>query len=211
MHYGPYSYVKSITKMTYVTKNPAYQMSIGAAKHLSFNDIKMVNLMYKCNAKCAAQPSCQSPCYVDHKCTCRCPAEKPCEKRPCRDYQSPEVCQKLKPKCNREKYVNLWCAETCGVCAYVKAARGRDILPDDGAGIGPVVPPTPKISVVQGKPGPNCQDTQSGCTWFASKSNCRSNADIMRTCTKSCKLCLPCVDKHPYCEDFAERSHCIFN
>ena len=108
MHYGPYSYVKSMSKMTYVTKNPAYQLSIGHAKHLSFNDIKLVNLMYKCNAKCPSNRSCKSPCYVDHKCKCRCPTEMPCEKRPCRDYQSREVCGKLKGLCNRNRYVNLW-------------------------------------------------------------------------------------------------------
>lgn len=211
MHYGPYSYAKSLAKMVYVTKDPDYALSIGGAKHLSFGDIKVVNLMYNCNAKCQTNRRCREPCYQDHKCQCRCPEERPCVKKPCRDYQSAEVCRRLKPKCNREKYANLWCAETCGVCAYVKAARGSDIIGGSGSGVGPVVPPTPKVKVVEGKPGPNCKDTQSGCSWFASRSNCRSNADIMRTCAKSCKLCLPCVDKHPYCEERAEQSHCVFN
>merc|ERR1712228_346892 len=53
---------------------------MGNTEGLTFSDAKVVNLMYKCNAHCPAQPECKAPCYVNHKCECE------CEKTPCENF-----------------------------------------------------------------------------------------------------------------------------
>uniref|UniRef100_A0A915L666 Uncharacterized protein n=1 Tax=Romanomermis culicivorax TaxID=13658 RepID=A0A915L666_ROMCU len=73
----------------------AYQSTIGDTKHLSFYDLKAVNLMYKCEKLCSNQLVCQQNGFINSKTcdSCWCPdgfTGRSCEKimtpvgrRPC--------------------------------------------------------------------------------------------------------------------------------
>jgi len=212
MHYGPYSFSKYQTsRPTMLTKDPNYQFAIGkpnTRKGLSFYDAKVINLMYKCNAKCSSNPRCKDPCYVNHKCECECPAKDACAKKPCRDYESEKVCGDFKKRgmCGKYEYVQRWCAETCGVCAKFTRMLGKEATAVVDKNIPPVVPPTHPDVKIQGKPGPKCKE-QSGCKWLANKSSCTS-ASTMQTCPKSCGVCSNCGDKEIFCPYFASVGKC---
>jgi len=94
MHYGP-KYFSANKKFTMLTKDQDYQWTIGSASHLSFYDAKIVNLMYKCNEDCPKNPSCKSPCYINHKCQCECQTV-PCQKKPCLEKSSKRDCDAAK-------------------------------------------------------------------------------------------------------------------
>jgi len=94
MHYGP-KYFSSNRKFTMLTKDQDYQWTIGSAANLSFDDAKIVNMMYKCNQHCPRNPGCKAPCYVNHKCQCECQTT-PCKKIPCLEKSSARDCDEAK-------------------------------------------------------------------------------------------------------------------
>ena len=74
MHYGPYAFSKyQVSRPTMLTKDPNYQFTIGSPntrKGLSFYDAKIINTMYKCNAKCRANPRCKVRWVCVSVCMC---------------------------------------------------------------------------------------------------------------------------------------------
>lgn len=122
MHYSAKAFSENEREFTIATKDPDYQMTIGTVQHLSFYDAKAINIMYGCNKQCPDQPSCRSPCYVDHRCSCSCPSAWPvaCPKRPCGDEASKKICSfyAARDDCDR---VKAMCAESCGVCQQLAA------------------------------------------------------------------------------------------
>jgi len=128
MHYGPYAF-SATGQFTIVTKDQDYQFTIGnpkGKKSLTFEDAKSINLLYKCNSKCPANPGCKEPCYVDHKCACSCPPENHCPKKPCKDYNTRtdllntcDFAKKYNRCAGRDDMARL-CAESCGYCEYAR-------------------------------------------------------------------------------------------
>ena len=68
MHYGddPFN-IRTLDKY--------YQDKIGKAKWLSFLDIKLANLMYKCDEGCQSRPWCPEEGYIGEDCQCYCEGE----------------------------------------------------------------------------------------------------------------------------------------
>jgi len=212
MHYGPYSFSRyQIARPTMLTKDPNYSFTIGrpnSRKGLSFYDAKIINVMYKCNAKCAKNSRCKDPCYVNHKCECQCPKADDCPKKPCRDYESKKVCDDFKRRgmCGTRTWIQDWCAGTCGVCQKFKSFLGRDATATVDKNPPPVIPPVHPSVTIQGKPGPKCKE-DAGCKWFANKSACKSG-NLKASCPKSCGVCKNCGDKEVFCPDFAAVGKC---
>ncbi|CAG5133960.1 unnamed protein product, partial [Candidula unifasciata] len=59
-------------KIAIQTKDPSFQNIIGKANGLSFNDIKLANLMYRCNRKCLIPLRCQNFGFQGKDCKCWC-------------------------------------------------------------------------------------------------------------------------------------------
>uniref|UniRef100_T1J3T5 Metalloendopeptidase n=1 Tax=Strigamia maritima TaxID=126957 RepID=T1J3T5_STRMM len=72
MHYGIDGFSTN-NRNTLVTRDPFKHFLIGQRDALSFADIKLGNLMYKCGAKCGAQVRCSNGGFVDRNCRCVCP------------------------------------------------------------------------------------------------------------------------------------------
>jgi len=214
MHYGNLAF-SNTAHFTILTRNQDYQFTIGnpGKKHLTFEDAKIVNILYKCNSQCDAQPKCKDPCYVNHKCQCECPPENHCPKKPCKDYNTEtdfsRTCDFAKKynRCKGREDMARLCAESCGHCDYAKEQLGNLII--DGSGGGgngpsPTFNPNAKI-------GPKCRDERF-CRFTAgaiAPGDCvGSNADLVETCPKKCGICLPCWNKKPECAQWAKEGKC---
>jgi len=214
MHYGNLAFSNN-AHFTILTRNQDYQFTIGnpGKKHLTFEDAKIVNILYKCNSKCKSQPSCKEPCYVNHKCQCECPPKNHCPKKPCADYNpdtaTMRTCAWAKKynQCKGREDMARKCAESCGHCDYATKMLGDLII--DGSGGGgngpsPTFNPNAKI-------GPKCRDDRF-CGVIAgsiSPGDCvGSNEHLVDTCPKKCGVCMPCRNKKPECEKWAKEGKC---
>merc|ERR1712150_89642 len=71
MHYGQYAFSRN-NQPTIQTIDPAKQNLIGNRHGHSFRDIKLANLMYKCNSHCKSM-TCPGEGFVGKDCKCWCP------------------------------------------------------------------------------------------------------------------------------------------
>ncbi|XP_067950796.1 uncharacterized protein [Watersipora subatra] len=71
MHYGRNAFSVSRELDTVVTKDPAYQDIIGRATTFSFEDLQLINHIYKCDQGCSN--TCPLKSYRDRNCNCYCP------------------------------------------------------------------------------------------------------------------------------------------
>uniref|UniRef100_A0A2C9JMR4 Metalloendopeptidase n=1 Tax=Biomphalaria glabrata TaxID=6526 RepID=A0A2C9JMR4_BIOGL len=71
MHYGGRAFSNN-EGLTIQTKDPRYQNVIGNREGLSFNDIKLASLMYKCHDRCG-NIQCPQQGFVGKDCRCWCP------------------------------------------------------------------------------------------------------------------------------------------
>ncbi|XP_064623091.1 blastula protease 10-like isoform X2 [Lineus longissimus] len=72
MHYGAKYYSKN-GKLTIKTQDSRVQSVIGQREELSFFDIKLANLMYKCGDGCDLSKECSNHGYLGPGCQCVCP------------------------------------------------------------------------------------------------------------------------------------------
>ncbi|KAG1650824.1 Blastula protease 10 [Nymphon striatum] len=95
MHYMRDGFsVKPGQKITISTIDPTLEYLIKERKEPSFRDIKLLNMMYKCNAHCPYNPGCKHEGYMDRTCECRCregTSGKNCENKD-HDYYPPNKC-----------------------------------------------------------------------------------------------------------------------
>ncbi|XP_061162948.1 blastula protease 10-like [Saccostrea echinata] len=75
MHYGVRDFSTN-GQITVQTIDSRFQNIIGRAPGLSFNDIKLANIMYNCAENCPAQ-SCPGEGFVGKDCSCKCPTNNP--------------------------------------------------------------------------------------------------------------------------------------
>ncbi|XP_045199753.2 zinc metalloproteinase nas-15-like isoform X2 [Mercenaria mercenaria] len=75
MHYGITAFSHDGKAQTIRAKQTDKEKTIGRVykKELSFTDVKIVNLMYKCSAHCDKSIICNGGGYVDQNCKCICP------------------------------------------------------------------------------------------------------------------------------------------
>lgn len=150
MHYGGRAFSQN-GQLTIKTNDPAYQNVIGNRDGLSFYDIKLANLMYKCNSGCPASKTCPWPGFVGKDCTCWCPGTpvKRCDNdtmvsvsthTPSTVSTSPRtVCTDLNQYCpqwakagycQQNTYVKTFCKSSCRTCesaAPTTVAMCRDL------------------------------------------------------------------------------------
>jgi len=198
MHYGPYAFSNN-RKMAVITRNQDYQFSIGAEKHLTFTDERIVNIMYGCSDHCSKDANCKEPCYQNHKCQCICP--KPCPKRPCTSRLGARECEGIKNYLgNRLKtgdYGNGVGPGTGG--GGETGGGGTGGGGGEGGGSG-------------GGHGPNCRNNDDNCDTWASRGECDNNSKWMYpNCPKACGFCDNCGNKHERCQEWADRGECSNN
>jgi len=195
MHYGPYAFSYN-RKMAVITRNQDFQFSIGAEKHLTYTDERIVNHMYGCSKHCSADANCKEPCYQNHKCQCICP--KPCPKRPCTSRLSARDCQGIKNYLGNK----------------LKAGDYGNGVPEGSGPIGPVGPtgPTGPTSPPGEGEGPNCRNNNDRCGEWADRGECDKNSHYMiPNCPKACGFCKNCGDQNDRCQEWADRGECENN
>ncbi|CAL1532049.1 unnamed protein product [Lymnaea stagnalis] len=137
MHYGGRAFSEN-ENLTIKTNDPAYQNVIGNREGLSFYDIKLANLMYKCNSACPANKVCPWPGFVGKDCTCWCPGTpvKRCEndtmvsvstntpstvsttqRTACADMNENCPGWAKAGYCQQNTYVKTFCKLSCRTCA----------------------------------------------------------------------------------------------
>ncbi|CAL1532050.1 unnamed protein product, partial [Lymnaea stagnalis] len=176
MHYGGTAFSMN-GQVTIKTNDPAYQNVIGSRVGLSFFDIKLANLMYKCNSGCPVNKVCPHPGFVGKDCKCWCPGDpiKPCENEGVVSTKKPSAkCEDLGPHCSdwakagycrtstdtKEK-----CKKSCGACTGDPVnPRGQN-------------------------PSAKCQDLGPHCSDWAKAGYCRTSTDTKEKCKKSCGAC----------------------
>uniref|UniRef100_A0A0B7A8H7 Metalloendopeptidase n=1 Tax=Arion vulgaris TaxID=1028688 RepID=A0A0B7A8H7_9EUPU len=154
MHYGGRAFSGN-GQYTIRTRNPAFQEVIGNREGLSFNDIKLANIMYSCNKKCDQNIVCPGDGFVGKDCQCVCrgsptqkcigteirlttqhptvktsnrPTVKPTP-MPCTDMN--KYCQAWADAgyCLTNSYVQTYCKEACSLCSggNIPVAQCRDL------------------------------------------------------------------------------------
>ncbi|XP_067668809.1 uncharacterized protein [Haliotis asinina] len=92
MHYGPKAFSMDRIRPTILAKDTKFQDVIGKVTELSFDDKKLVNLMYRCSSHCPDTLTCNQGGYLSKNCKCICRPEYPnCEvyrKRETRDFST---------------------------------------------------------------------------------------------------------------------------
>ncbi|KAH9498111.1 hypothetical protein Btru_008283 [Bulinus truncatus] len=134
MHYGGRAFSFN-GQLTIQTKDPQYQNVIGNREGLSFFDIKLANLMYKCGDRCG-NIRCPEPGFLGKDCKCWCPGRpvqvcdgtasvqttpKPITPNttvvsPCKDMN--KYCKPWAEAgyCTTNTYVKTYCRESCKTC-----------------------------------------------------------------------------------------------
>lgn len=224
MEYDTFSFSTN-GRPTIITRDPDYQFTIGNLNHGTFEDWKIINLMYKCNQlrNCAANPQCKSPCYVNHKCKCECPTGQCCKnKRPCDNYDSNCDYWAKTGKCRANAwYMRQNCPKACGICADYEKLRGDPIKTkcnnedvsgggdnggggDGGGGDGGGGDGGGNGGSTE---GPNCIDKDDSCQAWAEQGECEKNSKYMYpNCPKACGFCKNCSNQDEKCEEWASRT-----
>ncbi|KAK6960982.1 zinc metalloproteinase nas-14 [Biomphalaria glabrata] len=180
MHYGGYAFSFN-GQLTIKTKDPQYQNVIGNRDGMSFFDIKLANLMYKCSESCG-NIQCPEPGFLGKDCRCWCPG------RPIQQCESTGVVQTT-PKpvtsttsnasacVDMNKYCQPWAeAGYCRTNTYVKTycrASCRSCEPGSGS-----------VSS-------DCKDIKKNCAELKRRGMCTGfYTNFMRTnCQATCNMC----------------------
>ncbi|XP_014780012.1 zinc metalloproteinase nas-8 isoform X2 [Octopus bimaculoides] len=152
-----------------VTKDKRMMAVIGTINNPSFYNYKIVNLMYKCGAKCPKK-RCRGEGFLSRDCICYCKTNTPtdpvrkCSELECRDVIT--TCrQKAKHNgCMRNlNFMSKYCKKTCGKCP------GRNIYE---------------------RKKPECRDLITTCRQKAKYNGCTRNFHYMSNfCKKTCGKC----------------------
>ncbi|XP_064597937.1 zinc metalloproteinase nas-36-like [Liolophura sinensis] len=208
MHYGLRAFSKDRKSQTIKAKTPYKDSDIedNVFNDLSFGDVKIVNLMYSCAARCKQSVRCSGEGYVDENCRCVCPdgtsncqvnqgnpVSKPAVPAPtCINRYKDWACAiwANQGECWRYKYrasVKTYCRRTCGVCGSKQAAAG------DTAG--------------------TCQNDfpDDKCKTWQLRGDCLTNRAWMNNhCKKACDYCNGVSDAKKACTNVLSDSQCLY-
>ncbi|CAL1532051.1 unnamed protein product [Lymnaea stagnalis] len=182
MHYGGTAFTIN-GQATIKTNDPAYQNVIGNRVGLSFFDIKLANLMYKCNSGCPVNKVCPSPGFVGKDCNCWCPGSpvKLCgndvmvpattitpstvrttPRSTCADLNRSCPAWAKAGYCLQNTYVKTYCKKSCGTCGSA-----------------------PSGTVTK------CADLNTRCVEWRNEGYCKGPYEVfMNTnCAKACRTC----------------------
>ncbi|GFO03133.1 metalloendopeptidase [Plakobranchus ocellatus] len=199
MHYGGWAFSKN-GELTIQTLDSADQDKIGKRVGLSFYDIKLANLMYKCDDHCGSQNTCPQIGYRGKDCKCYCPGSptQECDESMTRSVEptttpQPQTttsnpCENLNEYCDEwaqagfcptHTYLQLYCKKACKLC--------------EGLVTEPTVPP--------------CLDEKEYCDYWKGEGYCYGEYEsFMRSyCKKSCDFC----DTSQAAEGKHNRSPCL--
>ncbi|GMT18424.1 hypothetical protein PFISCL1PPCAC_9721, partial [Pristionchus fissidentatus] len=83
MHYGAYDFSTN-GQVVLVAKDADYVNTMGQRNYLTFNDYRMLNVLYNCSESCPTQPACQNGGY---------PNPKDCNACVCSDFYKGANCE----------------------------------------------------------------------------------------------------------------------
>ncbi|XP_072173069.1 uncharacterized protein, partial [Diadema setosum] len=75
MHYGSTAFANNSDLPTITTLDPFEMANMGQRNGLSFKDVKLANLIYKCAENCSSDLTCENDGYLNERCECVCPEE----------------------------------------------------------------------------------------------------------------------------------------
>lgn len=191
MHYGG-TYFSKNGNITIKTLDHSMQDVIGQRSGLSFNDIKLANLMYSCHEKCTStQVECLDPGFVGKDCKCYCPgnpiqvcsemgnttAESPTPKEEkkalsCRDVNP--WCKRwaMEGKCSVSQYMRMYCRKSCKLCVEINGYE------------------TPIDKTATAASRPPCMDKNGKCKLWGDRGHCSRFREVMeKYCARTCTGC----------------------
>lgn len=186
MHYGGTAFSMN-GQYTIRTKDPRDQKKIGNRDGLSFNDIKLANLMYSCNDGCK-NIQCPTLGFVGKDCKCWCPGSpvKECDgtevtREPYRTDKPYETTTQATQCMDKNQYCGPWAANGyCGTNTYVDTYCKKSCNTCFGSA-------SHKVA---------CMDVRKKemCLRFKRKgfcSNSRYSSFMSDNCARTCKTCKP--------------------
>lgn len=126
MHYSQNFFSRDDNSVTITARDGYYQGAMGNYGTLSFSDVKIINLMYNCNADCP-DITCPGEGFLNGNCTCMCPGtglDPVQECSICGDKMSEPVCGRAERRgyCNPSTSLPFMlenCLYTCEGCNTV--------------------------------------------------------------------------------------------
>ncbi|XP_064646669.1 zinc metalloproteinase nas-13-like [Lineus longissimus] len=220
MHYGGTAFSKN-GRYTIVAKDRNYQSRMGNRAGFSFSDIKLANLRYNCNSRCAAK-RCPGEGFVGPDCKCWCPGTTTDPIRQCSgtgEVVTTTPTRRTTPAptngCNTDRAASCATYKTRGYCCknhqhYGYMSRNcKKTCNICNGGAGSCTTTT------------NCADKGQHCAYWSGQGYCRSSssyADFMRTnCAKTCNHCRStttttttsnCQDKSTNCSNWTRSGYC---
>lgn len=186
MHYGGRAFSIN-NQYTIQTLDPKNQNKIGNREGLSFNDIKLANLMYTCHEQCDKSITCPRGGFLGKDCRCWCkgqngPVEycdqtgstnKPLTTKATRptvkptnpgctdgNKNCPSWAKSSRNYCSTNNYVKTYCRASCGSCEGEKKEE-------------------------------NCKDKKTSCSRWSDMGFCTGTYEsyMNDNCAKTCKVC----------------------
>jgi len=221
MHYGSTAFSYN-GQATIVAKQKKYQDVMGNREGFSFRDVKLLNTMYQCSAKCTNKPKCPGEAFVGKDCKCVCPGTpvKFCGGGDTGTYDGAKdvaaggstgggggggtatggatACANKKNDCKS------WADR--GYCKNTYVAYMRTNCPESCG--------------LCSKAAQACKDKHQKCYVWAYVGECQRNQKWMKeNCAKSCNTCSgqssnpvsDCVDMNNHCPVWSQKGECNKN
>ncbi|CAE1305213.1 unnamed protein product [Acanthosepion pharaonis] len=203
MHYGITAFSYNGKAQTIKAIDSSREDEIGQVwrKELSFTDVKIVNLMYNCSARCEKKITCLNGGFLDENCKCICPdGSHDCQEgvikaSNCNNTHDSWDCYiwARQGECERNPtFMNKFCKKACGLCGEkeeLKMAKSDDVFHNYmWQWLGALTNLTPKEWRLAG----DCHDLYdtNKCYDWAQNGDCITNTNWMnRHCRKSCQMC----------------------
>ncbi|XP_064615809.1 zinc metalloproteinase nas-32-like [Liolophura sinensis] len=210
MHYGEKAFSKDGHAVTMELKNKSSSITLGKVwrQELSFSDVKLVNLLYKCRANCTKNITCSRGGFVTDACQCLCPdGTSDCQVGKKAKSTDPKDGGKIVPcvnslgndwrcfvwanqgECKRNRdWMKTHCQKSCHMCTADKVEKKEPNLSLAAVGLSLRVW-NHHWNITEED---LCKDLASvvKCREWAARGDCLTNTDWMnRYCQRSCLLC----------------------
>ncbi|KAK3603705.1 hypothetical protein CHS0354_023311 [Potamilus streckersoni] len=141
MHYGVTAFSSDGKLPTIRAKLPEQEERIGQVwrKELSFSDVKVTNLMYKCAAHCSPTIQCKDDGFLDQNCKCVCAdGSDDCEVQGKTPPEEDELCLNIheswqcyvwafQGECEKNpRFMHEGCKKACGMCGTKESTKNNN-------------------------------------------------------------------------------------